>query len=318
MFRRFRYRRINAGIRERYQETFLKIEDFIWPLFLVAKDDYKQEINSMPGVFHWGIKTLIRELPFYIEQGLKAVLLFGVPETKGIEQAWKSDGLVQQGVAKLKTHFPDLEVITDVCICSFTPDGHCHIGENDATCEILAKIALSHALAGADAVAPSDMMDGRVYYIHRTLRERELNKVNIISYAVKYASSFYGPFREAAACTPQQGDRKTYQMDPPNALEALEEIEADIEEGASSVIIKPALAYLDIIHRAKEQFTVPLIAYNVSGEYMLVNQMIATGLAREDIRWETLMAFKRAGADRIISYHTPYLLTNYAKTGQVR
>lgn len=270
----------------------------------------------MPGVYHWGLERLIDELPFYLARGLKSVLLFGVPETKGVTQAWQPNGLVQTSVTSLKSHFPELEVITDVCICSYTEDGHCHIGDNDETCKILAKIAVSHARAGADAVAPSDMMDGRVYFINQALQAAKLIDTKIISYAAKYASAFYGPFRDAADCAPRHGDRKTYQLDPPNALEALEEIEADLEEGAHSIIIKPGLAYLDIIQRAKSKFPVPLIAYNVSGEYMMLTSLISAGLAREDVLTEALLAFKRAGADRIISYHTPHLLALHARTGQ--
>ncbi len=308
MFKRYRDRRIDAATRLKHQETFLKKEDFIWPIFLLEENDRVEKIDSMPSLYRYSADKLMPVLEEHINRGLKAVLLFGVPDKKGIEMAYSPEGIVQKAVPLIKKAFPRLEVITDVCLCSFTQDGHCHIGDNDKTCALLAKVALSHARAGADIVAPSDMMDGRVFYIRKALDEAGFTKVRIMSYAAKYASSFYGPFRTAADCAPKKGDRKSYQMDPPNAQEAMEEIASDIEEGASSIIIKPALSYLDIIYRAKQKFRVPIVAYNVSGEYSMLKLLMEKGLAGKDIVMETLISIKRAGADRIISYFTPEML----------
>jgi len=241
-------------------------------------------------------------------------------EKKGVEQAFSPDGIVQKAIPKIKKQFPNLEIITDVCLCSFTEDGHCHIGDNDKTCEILAEIAVSHAVAGADIVAPSDMMDGRVYFIKEALEKMKspyppLRKgeshPQIMSYAAKFASNYYGPFRDAANCSPKSGDRKYYQMDYANPQEAMEEIAADIDEGADSIIIKPALSYLDIIAKAKMKFSCPIIAYNVSGEYKMLKTAIKNGDAKDEIIYETLLSIKRAGADRIITYFTPYFLKNF-------
>ncbi len=306
-FKRFRYRRIDETTRMKYRETFLSKGDFILPLFLVEKAGYKEEIASMPGVYHLGVDACIDYLKPLIEAGLKSVILFSVPGHKGVKQAWDPNGIVQNAVPRIKSRFPALEIISDVCICSFTPDGHCHIGDNDKTCEILARIALSHALAGVDIVAPSDMMDGRVAYIKESFNQNGLN-TKIMSYAAKYASSFYGPFREATDCAPTHGDRKSYQMDPANSDEALLEIQEDLKEGSDAYIVKPALPYLDIIRRASERFKAELIAYNVSGEYSMLRLLIENHLAKEDIIRESLISIKRAGADRIISYFTPYVL----------
>ena len=320
-FKRFRHKRIDEKTRKKYQETFLHKSDLIWPVFLVDGVNIKQEISSMPDVYHFSSDVLIRELNPLVKSGLKSALLFGVPEKKGIEQAYAPDGIVQKAIPKIKKAFPELEIITDVCICSFTENGHCHIGDNDKTCEILAKIAVSHAAAGADIVAPSDMMDGRVYYIKEALTELQSTKngdcrrpgecsgsPQIMAYAAKFASNYYGPFRDAADCAPKSGDRKSYQMDYTNSNEAMEEIAADIEEGANSIIIKPALAYLDIIAKARMKFSCPIVAYNVSGEYKMLKTAIKNGDAKEEIIYETLLAMKRAGADRIISYFTPEIL----------
>jgi len=307
-FKRFRHKRINKKTRAKYQETFLDKSDFIWPVFLVDGKNVKQEISSMPDVYHFSSDVLIRQLAPLIKSGLKSVLLFGVPEKKGIEQAYSHDGIVQKAIPKIKKEFPELEIITDVCLCSFTENGHCHIGDNDATCEILAKIAVSHAGAGADIVAPSDMMDGRVYFIKEALTKNEYDNRQIMSYAAKFASNYYGPFRDAADCAPKSGDRKSYQMDFANSREAMEEIAADIEEGADSIIIKPALAYLDIIAKARMNFSCPIVAYNVSGEYKMLKTAVKNGDVKEEIIYETLLSMKRAGADRIISYFTPEIL----------
>ncbi len=306
-FKRFRPRRVDEDTRDRYRETRLQPADFILPLFLVEGRGIKQAIPSMPGVYHYSADALIPDLHHLRDKGLSAILLFGVPEHKGLEQAWDDRGIVQQAIPQIRAACPGLEIITDVCLCSYTPDGHCHVGDNDSTIEILARVALSHARAGADTVAPSDMMDGRVWAIRQALDREGLN-TPIMSYAAKYASSFYGPFRDAADCAPSSGDRRGYQMDPPNGDEAMEEIAADIEEGAASVIIKPALSYLDIIHRARSAFKVPVVAYNVSGEYTMVNNMIKKGLAREEMIEEVLVSIKRAGAQRIISYWTPRII----------
>ena len=315
-FKRFRNRRTNEKTRKKYQETFLEKSDFIWPVFLVEGKNVKQEIASMPDVFHFSTDVFISELKTLVKLGLKSVLLFGIPEKKGIEQAFSSAGIVQKAIPEIKKAFPNLEIITDVCLCSFTEDGHCHIGDNDKTCEFLAKIAVSHAVAGADIVAPSDMMDGRVYFIKEALKNFQPTKnvdciTQIMSYAAKFASSYYGPFRDAANCSPKSGDRKTYQMDYANSQEAMEEISADIEEGADSIIIKPALSYLDIIAKAREKFSCPIIAYNVSGEYKMLKTAVKNGDAKDLIIYETLLSIKRAGADRIISYFTPYFLKNF-------
>jgi porphobilinogen synthase len=308
MFQRFRDRRTDRPTRLRYQETFLKREDFILPIFIVEGRRVSQPISSMQGIFRFSADRAIEYLKSLIDSGLHSVILFGVPGEKGLEQAWAENGIVQQALPRFKDTYPGLEVITDVCICSYSENGQCHIGDNDRTCKVLAKIAGSHATAGADAVAPSDMMDGRVFYIRRELERIGKAEIPVISYAAKYASNFYGPFRDAADSSPKHGDRKSYQINPPNSAEALEEIRADIYEGASQIIIKPALPYLDIVCRARTEFDIPLIAYNVSGEYAMVHALMEKGLAKEDIIYETLISIKRAGASRIISYHTPWAL----------
>ncbi len=305
MFKRFRYRRENEETRLKYRETFLKSEDFIMPLFIVEGENIKSEIESMPDVFHFSIDMVLKELKILINMGLKSVLIFGIPSKKGIKGA--TDGIVQKAVKAIKDKYNSLEVITDVCLCSYTTDGHCHVGDNDQTCEILADIALSHAKAGADIVAPSDMMDGRVFHIKMKLKENDFT-TPIMSYAAKYASNFYGPFRDAADCSPNSGDRKGYQMDYCNSDEAIEEVEADIEEGASQIIVKPALSYLDIVRRVKNLTTLPVIGYNVSGEYKMIYESVKRGWASEDLINETLISLKRAGCDKIITYFTPYML----------
>lgn len=302
MFKRFRPRRIDELTRRKYRETSLAADNFIWPVFIVPGEKIKRQIPSLPGVYHYSVDMLLPELRVYIKKGLSSILLFGIPLEKGIEQAYEDNGLVQNAVRWIKEEFPALEVITDVCLCSYSPDGHCHIGDNDRTCEILAKIAVSHAQAGADLVAPSDMMDGRVYFIKKAFARNKIANVKILSYAAKYASSFYGPFREAANCAPLSGDRKSYQMDIANSQEAMEEIAADLAEGADQIMIKPALAYLDIVAKARSLFAVPLVAYNVSGEYALLEG------AGQEMILETLISIKRAGADRIATYFAPYVL----------
>ncbi|HCL57146.1 MAG TPA: porphobilinogen synthase [Spirochaetia bacterium] len=308
MFKRFREKRKDRKTLLQFQEVFLRKEELIMPVFLVDGQGIKKEILSMKEVYHYSVDVLIKELEKWILKGLHSILLFGVPENKGIEQTYHYQGLVQTGISLIKRKFPKLEIISDVCLCSYSHDGQCHIGDNDETCRILSEIALSHAVSGADIVAPSDMMDGRVYFIRKKLDEAGFEKTKILSYAAKFASGFYGPFRDAAGSSPKKGDRKSYQMNPANALEALEEISADIEEGASSVIVKPALSYLDIIYRASSSFNIPIAAYQVSGEYASIRYLIENGLAKEELIYETAISIKRAGASRIISYFTPYLL----------
>jgi porphobilinogen synthase len=310
MYKRFRDRRVDHETRLAHREQFLNKKDFILPLFVVEGSGVKDEISSMKNVWHLSIDTVVEYLSPLVAKGLSSVLLFGVPDEKGISQAYSPEGIVQRTIPVIKQKYPQLEIITDVCLCSYTSDGHCHNGDNDETCEILSDIALSHSRAGADAVAPSDMMDGRVYHIRKKLNENGFANVPVISYSAKFASNFYGPFRDAAECAPKTGDRKTYQMDIPNGNEAIEEIKADVDEGVSQIIVKPALSYLDIISRAKASVKVPVIAYNVSGEYTMLLEMIDRGFAREEVIYEVLVSIKRAGADRIISYHTPYVLEN--------
>jgi porphobilinogen synthase len=265
----------------------------------------------MPGQYHFSPDTIVAEAGAALEDGVRAVLLFGLPDAKDPQgsEAWAEDGAVQEAVRSLKRAFPDLLVITDVCLCEYTSHGHCGVVEqggvvNDATLPLLARAAVSHARAGTDLVAPSDMMDGRVGAIREALDEAGLGETAILSYAAKYASAFSGPFREAAGSTPQFGDRRAYQMDPANAEEALREIALDIEEGADIVMVKPALAYLDVIRRAKDAFPVPIAAYNVSGEYAMIEAAAARGwIDRERAILETLTSIRRAGASIILTYH---------------
>lgn len=306
MYKRFHYKRETEEIRLTHRETFLYKQDFILPLFIVEGEDIEEEIPSMPEVYHFSIDRVLIYLGKMRKLGLTSVLIFGIPDKKGIKEAL--DGIVQKAVKIIKIHFPSLEIITDVCLCSYTENGHCHIGDNDETCKILADVALSHAKAGADIVAPSDMMDGRVYHIKNKLTENGYPHIPIMSYAAKYASNFYGPFRDAADCAPECGDRKSYQMDYCNREEAREEVFEDIIEGAKQIIIKPALSYLDIIRDVKDKIDLPVIGYNVSGEYKMIYESVKQGWASEDLINETIISLKRAGCDRIITYFTPYLL----------
>jgi porphobilinogen synthase len=296
------------------RETTLTVNDFIYPMFVVPGEKRRQEVPSMPGVFRLSVDELVKEAEEAAKLGIPAVLLFGIPEHKDEfgSEAYAEDGIIQRAVRALKRAVPELVVITDVCLCEYTSHGHCGIVrevpggfevDNDATLEILARTAVSHAAAGADIVAPSDMMDGRVKAIREALDENGFAHVPIMSYAAKMASAFYGPFREAAESAPQFGDRRGYQMDFANKREALREIALDLEEGADIVMVKPALAYLDIIAAARERFDVPIAAYNVSGEYAMVKAAAKMGWLDEDrIVWEILTAIKRAGADLIITY----------------
>jgi porphobilinogen synthase len=331
---RMRRLRVNATMRRMVRETSLSVNDFIYPLFVRAGEGLKKPIASMTDCFHLSPDRIAEEAAEVAGLGIPAVLLFGLPSKKdetGAE-AWSESGPVQQAIRAIKKRTPDLLVVTDVCLCEYTSTGHCGVIksrvepdaqrpsgprppsnrgrdvrdtkiDNDATCELLAKMALSHAQAGADIVAPSDMMDGRVRAIRQALECNGFDDVAILSYAAKFASSFYGPFRDAAESAPAFGDRKSYQMDPANAREALREIELDIEEGADMVMVKPALSFLDIIRRARERFDCPLAAYNVSGEYMMLNAAADAGLLDRDAAViEVLTSIRRAGADIILTY----------------
>jgi len=308
--KRMRRLRSSPAIRRLVRETKLSMDDLVYPLFVREGEGVNEPIKSMTDCYHFSPDTIGRQAAEVASLGIPAVLLFGLPGSKDEigSEAWAENGVVQRAIREIKKATPELLVVTDVCLCEFTSHGHCGVikdskVDNDPTCELLAKMALSHAQAGADIVAPSDMMDGRVRYIREALEENGFENVAIMSYAAKYASAFYGPFRDAAESAPAFGDRRAYQMDPPNADEAMAEIALDIEEGADIVMVKPALAYLDIIYRARQRFDCPIAAYNVSGEYMMVNAAGAEGLVdREATMMEMLTAIKRAGADIIITY----------------
>lgn len=310
-FARFRRTRRTAGLRRLVRETQLASEDFIYPLFVTVGHGIRREIGAMPGCEQLSIDQLGPVLEELIELGLGGVLLFGIPEEKDelATGAYDEQGIVQEAVRAIKRQAPELPVITDVCCCEYTSHGHCGVvvdGDvhNDRTLDLLARTAVSHARAGADIVAPSDMMDGRVAAIRAALDAAGFESTPIMAYSAKYASAFYGPFREAAESTPAFGDRRSHQMDPANAREALREIAADIDEGADIVIVKPALAYLDVVARARARFDVPLAAYNVSGEYAMVKAAAAQGWIDERrIVLEILTALKRAGASMLITYH---------------
>jgi porphobilinogen synthase len=305
--------RRTPALRSLVAETRLQRQELIYPLFVDARLQQPESIKAMPGQYRWPVKAIAEEAARAYALGLRAVLLFGLPEWKDAQgsSSWQPDGVVQRAVAAIKRTVPELLVITDVCLCEYTDHGHCGVlngteVDNDGTLELLARQAVSHARAGADIVAPSDMMDGRVQAIRTALDAAGMQHVPILSYAAKYASGFYGPFREAAESAPAFGDRRSYQMDARNAHEALREVEEDIAEGADLVMVKPALAYLDVIHRVKERVTVPVVAYNVSGEYSMVKAAAAAGMVDEfAIVYEVLTAIKRAGADLIITYHAP-------------
>lgn len=302
--------RRNENLRRMIRETSLAVDDLVYPLFVVHGRSVREEISSMPGQYRFSVDRLGQEARVIRQHGIPAVVLFGVPERKDPlgSEAYAEDGIVQRAVREIKAAVPELMVITDVCLCEYTDHGHCgriDCGEvdNDATLELLALTAVSQARAGSDMVAPSDMMDGRVQAIRQALDREGFAQVGILSYAAKYCSSFYGPFREAAESAPRFGDRKGYQMDPPNWREALREVELDIQEGADMVMVKPALPYLDVICRVREEFQFPLAAYQVSGEYAMVQAAARLNwLDRERAILETLTCIKRAGADVIITY----------------
>ncbi len=308
----YRPRRLRRDERFRslIRETSLDPKNFIYPLFIGPGRDKAEPISSMPGVAQLSVDRAIREAQEVNSLGISAVILFGIPKQKDAlgSEAYAADGIVQQAIYAIKEKVPELLVITDVCLCEYTDHGHCGVVkngdvDNDSTLELLAKEALSHAQAGADIVAPSDMMDGRVGAIRKILDDNNFQQTPIMAYAAKYASGFYGPFREAVESAPQFGDRRSYQMDPANAEEALREVDLDIREGADIVMVKPALAYLDIIYRVKQKFGYPLAAYNVSGEYSMIKAAGQNGWIEESrIMMEVLFAIRRAGADMILSY----------------
>lgn len=311
-FPEYRSRRLrkNENFRRLVRETKLSVDDLVYPLFAIPGKSVKKPIHSMPGQFQLSVDYIAKEAREAHEMGIPAILLFGIPSKKdeNATGAFTKDGIVQQAVKRVKNEVPDILVITDVCLCEYTSHGHCGIIEkgqvqNDLTLEVLAETALSHVRAGADMVAPSAMMDGQIAALREALDENTLEDIPIMAYSAKYASSFYGPFREAAESAPQFGDRKAYQMDSANSDEAIREITLDVSEGADIIMVKPALAYLDIICRAKQEFDLPLAAYNVSGEYSMIKAAAQLGwLDEEKAMFESIIAIKRAGADIIITY----------------
>ncbi|HAR45584.1 MAG TPA: porphobilinogen synthase [Nitrospiraceae bacterium] len=303
--------RSNEMIRRMVRETTLSPDDFIYPLFVTHGKDVRKEISSMPGNFQQSIDHIVKDCEEVHKLGIPAVILFGIPEKKdelGCE-AYADDGIVQRAIRAIKSNVPDLVVITDVCLCEYTSHGHCGVIEhghvkNDATLELLAKEAVSHAKAGADMVAPSDMMDGRVQAIREALEVAEQPNVRIMAYSAKYASAYYGPFRDAVGSAGNlgKGSKNTYQMDPANGDEALHEVAADLAEGADMVMVKPGMPYLDIVRRVKDEFRAPTFVYQVSGEYAMHMAAIQNGWLSEAVILESLVAFKRAGADGILTY----------------
>lgn len=314
MFPEVRMRRLRRkqNIRNMVQEVQLNMNDYIYPIFVIEGQDIKNEIPSMPGIYQFSLDHLLEEVQRAVDAGVIAIMLFGIPAKKDEcgSEAYNDDGIIQQAVRLVRAHYPELVISTDVCMCEYTSHGHCGLikGEtvdNDSTLELLAKIAVSHAKAGADILAPSDMMDGRIGVIRDALDEAGYKDVIIMAHAVKYASSFYGPFRDAAESAPHFGDRKSYQMDPASGTrQALAEIALDVEEGADMVIVKPGLPYLDLVSEAYENTLVPVVAYNVSGEYAMVKAAAQNGWIDEKaIVMEMMLAFKRAGAKMVITYH---------------
>ncbi len=297
-------------IRKLVRETIVHKNDLVQPLFVVHGQKIRKEITGMPGQYHLSVDELLEEVKELTAVGINAIILFGLPESKDTfgSEAYDPVGIVQQAVSALREAFPELLIMTDVCLCQYTDHGHCGIVEkgrilNDESLELIAQVALTHAEAGANIVAPSDMMDGRVAAIRHKLDRNDYHHVSIMSYSVKYASAFYGPFRQAAGSSPQFGDRRSYQMDPANARDALREAELDVEEGADMLMVKPALAYLDIIREVKRHVSLPLGAYQVSGEYAMIKNAVQQGLLDHDqIMVETLTSIKRAGADVILTY----------------
>jgi porphobilinogen synthase len=294
------------------RHTYLQLDDLIYPIFVSEGHNVRNPIPSMPGIYQLSLDRVLEEAEEVVGLGIPAILLFGIPETKDEvgSQAYAEQGIVQKAVKEVKGKYPEIVVITDVCLCEYTSHGHCGLVEkgeikNDETLELLALTALSHAQAGADIVAPSDMMDGRVYAIRQKLDEKGYSHIPIMAYSAKYASCFYGPFRDAAGSAPQFGDRRSYQMDPASSIEqALEEVRLDLAEGADMVMVKPALAYLDVIRRVRDAFAAPVVAYNVSGEYAMVKAAAQNGwLDEKKTVREMMLGMKRAGSDMIITYH---------------
>jgi porphobilinogen synthase len=323
LIRRPRRLRRSESIRALVRETIVRPEDLIYPLFVVPPARPRVEISSMPGVYQLRVREAVEEAQRAFDAGVRAVLLFGLPETKdGIgSSSWDPSGPVQSAIEAIKRHIPAMTVIADVCLCEYTDHGHCGVivdrngvkdVDNDQTLPLLTKQAVSFAAAGADFVAPSDMMDGRIAAMRRALDAQGMTDVGIMAYSAKFASGFYGPFREAAESAPQFGDRRTYQMDPANAREALREVELDVEEGADIVMVKPALSYLDIIRQARDHFPLPIAAYNVSGEYSMVKAAAERGwIDGPRVMNEILTSIKRAGADLIITYHALEFAQSY-------
>ncbi|MFC1488934.1 porphobilinogen synthase [Thermodesulfobacteriota bacterium] len=312
LFPDYRPRRLrqNEAFRRMIRETALSVDDLILPLFVIAGKGIKHPIASMPGQYQLSIDNLVKVSKKAHKLGIPAIMLFGIPDKKDplATRAYTKDGIVQKAIKALKDKIPDLVVIADVCLCQYTDHGHCGVVDgdkidNDATLDLLARTGLSHAKAGADMIAPSDMMDGRIAEIRNTLDENDFSHIPIMSYAAKYCSSYYGPFRDAADSAPKFGDRRTYQMDPANALEAIREVTLDVEEGADIIMVKPALPYLDIICRIREEIDLPIAAYNVSGEYAMIKAAHKMGwLDGKKVMMETLTGIKRAGADMILTY----------------
>jgi len=308
----YRPRRLrkNEAFRRMIRETKLSGDDFIYPLFVIHGRKARNEIHSMPGIAQLSVDLAVKEAEEAFNLGIPAVILFGIPKKKDPRgsEAYARSGIIQQAIRAIKDRLPELVVITDICLCEYTSHGHCGVVikdqvDNDATLDLLAKMSLSHAEAGADMVAPSDMMDGRVKVIREILDQNAFENTPIMSYAAKHASGFYGPFREAAESTPQFGDRRSYQMDPANAREALREAGLDIQEGADIIMVKPALSYLDIIRAVRDEFNIPIGAYNVSGEYSMIKAAAQQGwLEEERVMMEVLTSIKRAGADLILTY----------------
>jgi porphobilinogen synthase len=310
-FDRHRRLRTSAAMRNLVREHHVRLEDLIYPLFVVEGTNVKEEIPSMPGVYHFSLDRLDAEMKEVAELGIQSVLVFGVPEHKDAcgSEAYAENGVVQRAIRQIKAAHPEMVVIADTCLCQYTDHGHCGVLEegdvkNDETLALLAQTAVSQAKAGADIIAPSNMMDGFVAAIREALDEAGFVHVPIMSYAVKYASSFYGPFRDAAHSAPKSGDRKTYQMDPANAREGLREAAADVMQGADFLMVKPGMAYMDMVLRLRENFDLPIVVYNVSAEYSMVKAAAANGwIDEERLVMETMVGFKRAGADLIITYH---------------
>lgn len=311
MIKRGRRLRVNENMRSLVRETSLAPEDFILPLFVVEGNGIKKEIESLPDVYHYSIDMLDGVINEAVTLGIKGVILFGIPDHKDScgSESFAEDGIVQKAIRKIKEITKDILIVTDVCMCEYTDHGHCgiihnHDVDNDETLDYLCKIAVSHAKAGAEVIAPSDMMDGRVYRIREALDKEGFKNVSIMSYSAKYCSAYYGPFRAAANSAPSFGDRKTYQMDPANRREAIKEVLYDIEEGADILMVKPALSYLDIVREVRDTVNLPVCVYNVSGEYAMIKAAGKMGLIDENrIILETLTSMKRAGADIIITYH---------------